>query len=199
MILRSSLKTLCEDMRRQILSRAFYGWLAYHRQIKTINLHLIGLINCERNVIEEEEEDDDEEEDEEESTNAQHQHNIEQDLEMIERLLNINLSSSNTNGNEVSNIDGISQKSLNKICEWYLANKRKLDAKLWSRLSAEKNGKTSIVKNKQYFYRIVYFNGIEQKIRKEVRKYYLIKYNYEKPKQIFYSQRFGRSYWSTTQ
>lgn len=154
---RSSLKTLCEDMRRQILSRAFYGWLAYHRQIKTINLHLVGLINCERNCIQEEElDDDDEEEDEDASVEPQ---TIEQDLELIERLLN------NT---ETTSVETISQKNLNRICEWYLTNKKKLDTRLWNRLSDEKNGKTRLVKNKNIFYKIVYYNGIENKLRKEV-------------------------------
>ncbi|CAM1308797.1 SGSM2 (predicted) [Pycnogonum litorale] len=45
-----SIQILCDTMKRQIISRAFYGWLAHCRHLRTVRTHLSGLVmsqfNC---------------------------------------------------------------------------------------------------------------------------------------------------------
>uniref|UniRef100_A0A1A9WQ21 Rab-GAP TBC domain-containing protein n=1 Tax=Glossina brevipalpis TaxID=37001 RepID=A0A1A9WQ21_9MUSC len=41
----ASIEMVCSTMRRQIISRAFYGWLAYCRHLSTVRTHLSGLVH----------------------------------------------------------------------------------------------------------------------------------------------------------
>ncbi|KAL4711801.1 hypothetical protein ACJJTC_005970 [Scirpophaga incertulas] len=45
----ASIELVCSTMRRQIISRAFYGWLAYCRHLSTVRTHLSGLVHS--NII----------------------------------------------------------------------------------------------------------------------------------------------------
>lgn len=42
---KSSIEILCDTMKRQLMSRAFYGWLAHTRHLRTVRTHLAILVN----------------------------------------------------------------------------------------------------------------------------------------------------------
>ncbi|XP_035708467.1 small G protein signaling modulator 2 isoform X1 [Folsomia candida] len=41
------IQTVCLTMKKQIISRAFYGWLAHCRHLRTVRTHLLGLVHSE--------------------------------------------------------------------------------------------------------------------------------------------------------
>lgn len=120
------MRTLCDNMRKQILCRAFYGWLAYHRHLKTITTHLIGLVNTENEIFREE-----------------------SDAEDTEYEID-------NKGNKIN------------IGKYYLLNKLKLDEKLWLKWIDNEKKINKLSMNKGYFYKIVYLNGIENSLRKQI-------------------------------
>ncbi len=120
---RSSLKTLCDNMRMQILSRAFYGWLAYHRHMKTVRKHLVVLIN--------------------------------------EAKCDDNEQKSITSGGEID-----PNTELKNMYETYLSEKKKLDEELWAQMV--KAGKNFGQREKNFFLKVVYYNGIDANMRKIV-------------------------------
>lgn len=123
---RSSLKTLCDNMRIQILSRAFYGWLAYHRHLKIVRKYLVGLINEEPKMIESSE-------------------IIESDSELSTQL------------------------------DSYIKEKKKLDEEMWESLRRKKLKPIEL----NQFHKLVYFNGIDSKMRKIVWPFLLEHYSFD--------------------
>lgn len=129
------MKTLCDNMKKQILCRAFYGWLAYHRHLKTITTHLVGLINSDKETLNQESD------------------NTEYELDHQSNKINMG--------------------------KYYLYNKLKLDQKLWYEWIDDEKKDNKLLNNKEYFYKIIYYNGIENDIRKQVWPFLLDHYKIE--------------------
>ena len=154
---RSSLKVLCDSMKKQILSRAFYGWLTYHRYFKTVSLHLAGLIICDN--------------DNKESIENKNAEEDDDDDEIYEGIKQNN------------DVQEKSAKMKTLQPRSYIQTKKKLDEILWSYLleesyinTIEEHGtggrlENKLKSNQKYFYEIIYYNGIESSIRKKVWPY----------------------------
>jgi hypothetical protein len=137
------LKVLCDSMKKQILSRAFYGWLTYHRYFKTVSLHLTELIICD-NENKESFENNNSEREEGENV-VQNDSNLISDQNRMKIHPNSYLKTNKKLDEELWAY--LVEESLNKAGEI-------LESKL--------------KKNQRYFYEIIYYNGIESDLRKKV-------------------------------
>lgn len=154
---RSSMRSLCDNMKRQILSRAFYGWLAYHRHLKTVSLHLIGLVNCDKDRDEEDEDNDDEP--------------LDLDDEDLEELLSQQQPDAAAKPEVLSAAASEKRRKIIRRKSSYLLGNKKIDDKLWAlfmKQSKTNTDKIRLEENKKFFYKMVYYNGIEHGLRKKI-------------------------------
>lgn len=148
-------------MKKQILSRAFYGWLTYHRYFKTVSLHLTELIICDNENKESFENKNSEGEESEDL--VQDENNFISDQNRMKIQSNSYLKTNKKLDEELWAY--LIEESLNKACE-------KLESKLKS--------------NQRYFYEIIYYNGIESDLRKKVSHLSVYYLNKQKPFMSFY-------------
>ena len=128
-------------MSKQILTRAFYGWLTYHRNLKTVNIHLTGLVN--------------------QQSLTESSSNIEippDSIKCFSELLQLDL-----------NDEHQSLRCYEACLDFYLQKGKKLDQFLWDNIFETSNQRASVVtKLRSRFHAIVYRNGLEHSIRKRV-------------------------------
>lgn len=162
--MRGSLKKLCDTMQKQILTRAFYGWLTYHRNLKTVGLHLTGLVNGQSS-----------------KTNAKALTALNgppepnQDLELNTIPLKNSESYIFKCIQDLDQLQPGEENYLRKLesskilcLNCYLENDRKLDQTLWHKIVEEAPDGRVSKQQEMLIYKIVYLHGVDQGVRKKV-------------------------------
>lgn len=138
-------------MSKQILTRAFYGWLTYHRNLKTVGMHLTGLVNTA--IVESLEQ-----ADEESETNTVPLRNSPSYLfKCIKELKELNLTDENYE---------IKVEASQELClNFYLMNNKKIDKCLWESVFNKSRDGALSERIEKIIYKLVYLVGVDENIR----------------------------------
>ena len=128
-------------MSKQILTRAFYGWLTYHRNLKTVNIHLTGLVN--------------------QQSLTESSFNAETSPDSIKCFSDLS---------QVDTSDEHQSLRCYEAClDFYMQKGNKLDQFLWENIFERPNQRVDVLRKlRPRFHAIVYKNGLEHSIRKRV-------------------------------
>ena len=123
-----------------------------------MSLHLIGLVNCDKDRDAEDEDNDDEP--------------LDLDDQDLEELLQD--SSKVVDEADPQSAEKRRRKIVRRKSSYLLGNK-KIDEKLWNlfmKQSKTNTDKIRLEENKKFFYKMVYYNGIEHSLRQKVSLYW---------------------------